>query len=784
MSLLRPDLPQVALSQSAIPSAGLMPASAAALEHLLAVAGLCLEPSQVREVLGQGGLDADTAASLPAAASADPPGPRESWESVLTGAGEALGLRVIRLQLSVREVAERTEEAPLPLLVLPVERDESAALAPQWRVVHQRCGQRLLVGTPGESALEPGQWLTVREFAAQLGVREDESLTYLTAVSATAAGSLSSTPSPSGRTLLPATERGHGHAGGPALSPPQRLIALLRSESLDLGVILTYAAAIGLLTLATPVAVQALVNQVAFGQLLQPVAVLTLMLLLGLGLSCVLRALQTCAVELLQQRLFVRLAADLAHRLPHVRSDAFTAEHGPEVTSRFLEIATLQKAAAALLLDGLAVALQALIGLAVLAFYHPVLLAFDAVLLGCIAFILTVLGRGAMRTSIAESRAKYAVADWLQELARRPVAIRLGRGATLASERADGLVRQYLSARRAHFRVLLRQVVASLGLQALASAGLLGAGGALVIAGQLTLGQLVAAELIVSAVVAGVAKFGKHLESFYDLLASLDKVGHLLDLPLERADGELLPAPQSASGLASERTSERATGLAVRLRGVAVGGFAGKALLRELHLEVAAGERVAIVGPSGCGRSLLSEVLVGLRPPLSGSIELDGRDTRALRPAAVRAVLALLHSGSRGLLAGTIAELLHTAAPSASRFQMQRALSTAGLWSTIAALPQGLDTPLGSDALVLSDRQRARLRVAHAVLQRPRLIVLDLPLDGGAGLDEIAPLLAPAAPWTVILCAPTALELPPGITKRYELRDGELRPLAAAGGRP
>lgn len=783
MSLLCADLPQVELSQSAIPSAGLVPASeaaAAALEHLLAVAGLGLEPGQVREVLWQGGLDADAAASLPAPAPGDPPGPRESWESVLTGAGEALGLRVLGLQLSVREVAARTEEAPLPLLVLPVERDESAALAPQWRVVHQRCGQRLLVGTPGESALEPGQWLTVREFAALLGVREDEPLTYLTAVPATPAASQSSTPGPSGRTLLLASDPGHGHAGGPAPSPPQRLLALLRSESLDLGVILIYAAAIGLLTLATPVAVQALVNQVAFGQLLQPVVVLTLMLLLGLGLSCVLRALQTCAVELLQQRLFVRLAADLAHRLPRVRSDAFTAEHGPEVTSRFLEIATLQKSAAALLLDGLAVALQALIGLAVLAFYHPVLLAFDAVLLGCIAFILTVLGRGAVRTSIAESRAKYAVADWLQELARRPVAIRLGRGATLASERADGLVRQYLGARRAHFRVLLRQVVASLGLQALASAGLLGAGGALVIAGQLTLGQLVAAELIVSAVVAGVAKFGKHLESFYDLLASLDKVGHLLDLPLERADGELLPALQSASGLASEQ----ATGLAVRLRGVAVGGFAGKALLRELHLEVAAGERVAIVGPSGGGRSLLSEVLVGLRPPLSGSIELDERDTRALRPAAVRALIAFLHSGSRGLLAGTIAEFLHTAAPSASRFQMQRALSTAGLWSTIAALPQGLDTPLGSDALVLSDRQRARLRVAHAVLQRPRLIVIDLPLDGGAGLDEIAPLLAPAAPWTVILCAPTALELPSGITKRYELRDGALLPLAAAGGRP
>ena len=748
----------------------------AALELLLAIAGLSPEPARVREALQQSAPVTDT--------EPDPEDVPPSMESILIAAGAALGLRVLRITRSLRELTERADE-PLPLL-LALDRGELAldrkelALDRKELVLYERHSGRLLVGAVGGAGPQPAErWLRARELAAQLGVSEDTPLPWLTAVPAAAVAELAADAAP-GHEHEHGHEHGHGHDSGHehahSPSPQRRLLALLRTEAPDLWIILTYAAAIGLLTLATPVAVQALVNQVAFGQLLQPVVVLTLLLLLGLGLSSGLRVLQSCAVELLQQRLFVRLAADLAHRLPRTAPSDPAAVHGPESASRFLEIATVQKAAASLLLDGLAVALQALIGLVVLAFYHPVLLAFDAVLLACIAAILLGLGRGAVSTSIAESRAKYAVADLLQDLARRPLALRLGHGTAIVSERADGLLREYLTARRGHFRILLRQVVASLALQALASAALLGAGGALVIAGQLTLGQLVAAELIVSAVVAGVAKFGKHLESYYDLLAALDKIGHLVDLPLERADGELLPAAATP------------TGLAVQLRGVAVGapGAQDRPLLRDLELAVAAGERIAVVGAPGSGRSLLCELLAGLQPPLRGSLELDGRDTRGLRPEAVRSELALLRGGSGGLLAGpvtrTIAELLRTAAPTASRFQMQRALTMAGLWPAVAVLPQGLDTPLGSDGQVLSDRQRSRLLVARALLLRPRLIVLDLPLDGGAGsaaLDDVAPLFAPGAPWTVIVCAPPGLALPAAIARRFELRDGTLCPLAS-----
>ena len=101
----------------------------------------------------------------------------------------------------------------------------------------------------------------------------------------------------------------------------------------------------------------------------------------------------------------------------------------------------------------------------------------------------------------------------------------------------------------AHFRILMRQILFALGLQAVAATALLGLGGWLVIRGELTLGQLVAAELIVAAIVGSFAKLGKHLENFYDLLASVEKLGHLFDLPTEPHDklfhlrDELRPRP-------------------------------------------------------------------------------------------------------------------------------------------------------------------------------------------------------------------------------------------------
>jgi ABC-type bacteriocin/lantibiotic exporter with double-glycine peptidase domain len=232
-------------------------------------------------------------------------------------------------------------------------------------------------------------------------------------------------------------------------------------------------------------------------------------------------------------------------------------------------------------------------------------------------FIIFGLGRGAVATSIRESRAKYAIAAWLQELARHPTAFRLYGGNRFALDRADHLAVEYLEARRLHFRVLMRQILFALGLQAIAATVLLGLGGWLVIQGQLTLGQLVAAELIVTVIVGSFAKLGKHMESFYDLLASMDKLGHLFDLPIE-----------DQTKLFHLHETGPAT---LAVRDLSYHYHASSDTFHDLNFELRPGESLALVGPDGSGKSTLVELLGGIRRPTSGHVELDGIDLRELR---------------------------------------------------------------------------------------------------------------------------------------------------------
>lgn len=539
-------------------------------------------------------------------------------------------------------------------------------------------------------------------------------------------------------------------------SPSQRLRRLLALEQGDLFVVAGYSAAIGLLALATPIAAQVLVNQITFTALLQPVVVMMLLVLIGWGLSGLLRGFQYGVVELLQQRLFVRTAAELAVRLPRVQPAALERGTGPTLINRFFDVVTLQKSAAGMLLDALGIVLQSALGLLVLAFYHPLLLAFDVALIACIVLIVWGLGRDGVSSSIAESRSKYAVADWLFEMARHPRLFHSAPAAEHAHARTDALLHDYIAARRRHFRIVLRQVGSSLALQALGSAALLGLGGALVIAGQLTIGQLVAAEIIVSAVVSGIAKLGKHLESYYDLMASIDKLGHLEDLPLERLGGESLPSGTS--------------GLAVNIQQLTAGYTPEQPLLNEACLTLAPGERVVISGERGSGKSLLGDLLFGLRTPTRGLVELDGQDLRTLDLRALRAQIALLRGAE--LFSGSLAENLRAARPEASLAELRGALQAVNLWNEHAALAAGFDLPLDRDAAMLSAAEQRRLIVARAILQRPRLVLIDdeMALDPAA----LAPLLAPDAPWTIVLLVTPDSQAAHLFERRYSLNHGQL----------
>ncbi|MBM4291760.1 MAG: HlyD family efflux transporter periplasmic adaptor subunit, partial [Deltaproteobacteria bacterium] len=328
--------------------------------------------------------------------------------------------------------------------------------------------------------------------------------------------------------LEPLTRAAIGR-GGP-VSPWGRLWALMGLERQLIGALLTYAVALGALSLAAPIAVQVLVNTIAFGTLTQPLVMLAVLLFGVLVLSGGIKIVEFYAVELLQRRLFVRVAEDLSRRLSLATEEGRAKVEAYGLANRFFEVVTLQKAAGKLIVDGGSLALQTVVGMLLLGFYHPALLAFDIALVVCFVVVL-VLGRGAVPTAVEESEAKYAMAAWVEGVALEPERFCSADGARRSAVSADSLVRAYLAARKRHFRVLLRQAVGGVSAQIVSTVTLLGLGGWLVMRGELTLGQLVAAELVVGSLGANLSKLGKLLESAYDLLAGVDKLGKVVDLP-------------------------------------------------------------------------------------------------------------------------------------------------------------------------------------------------------------------------------------------------------------
>jgi ABC-type bacteriocin/lantibiotic exporter with double-glycine peptidase domain len=543
---------------------------------------------------------------------------------------------------------------------------------------------------------------------------------------------------------------------GPA-TPTQRLRSILQAERPDIALVVIYALAIGTLSLATPLAIQILINWLAFGVLLQPIITISVALLACLALVATLQGAQRYAVEIIQRRIFARTVSDLSARLTRVRVESFDRTYGPELANRYFDVLTLQKAASALLLDGLAAALQALVGMILLALYHPLLLIFDILVVGSVVFVLFVLARGAQYSSIKESKTKYAVAAWMEELARHPLIFKLG-GNKLGELRTDRLTHSYLDAREKHFRIFFRQYIGMQVIQVMLPVTLLVMTGWLVLEGQLTLGQLVAAEFIVASALAGVAKFTGKLETVYDLIAGVDKLGALFDLPLDRTHGSH-----------REYSSKAAT---VELKEVRH-GFPGISSLGPLELKLSPGSRAAILGGSGSGKSTIAELLLGVRRPSSGVVLRDGIPADSLRPAELydEAVLAR----EDGIFTGTLRDNLTmgNALPDGSVWE---ALEKVGLAPTVRKLPNGLETELTPTGAPLSDLQKSAALLARSLLLQPRLLIVDDLLDGApeAWVDRwLGCLLDDASPWTLLL-----LTSDPAIANRLptvlEIREGAL----------
>lgn len=503
------------------------------------------------------------------------------------------------------------------------------------------------------------------------------------------------------------------HSGGYRPRPLKQLLGLIRPDARDIGVVVAFSVVVGVLSLAVPLAAQLLFNYVAFGSLVQPLVVIGVTLFAALAFAAMIRAMIIYVIELLQRRLFVRVVSELGDRLPRARADAFDGLHGPELVNRFFDVLTVQKAGGMLLLDGVAAFLQTVIGLTIVAFYHPTLLAFSITLVILGAAVLLGLSGPAVKTAIAESNAKYKVAATLEEIVGGLNTFKQVDLHGVAFRRADAAATEYVTARRRHFGYFFRQLLGALWLQVVAATALLTIGGYLVILGQLTLGQLVASELIVALALASFTKIAIKLGDIYDMFAAVYKLTTLLELPVERSDGAPLV---------------RATGgAALAFRGVSFGFDPMNDVLREVDFGVGPGERAAIIGAHGSGKSTLAALMLSTRMPTRGRLELDGVDFREMRLDAIREQVVVVKSLE--FIDGSIEDNVILGRSAISHEDCRTALEAVGLIDEIRDLPAGLTQRLTALGSPLSSGQKQRLMIARALAGRPRVLVIDDLLD-------------------------------------------------------
>jgi putative ABC transport system ATP-binding protein len=462
-----------------------------------------------------------------------------------------------------------------------------------------------------------------------------------------------------------------------------------------LGII--YTVAISLLALATPISVQLLINSVANTAMPAPLWALSGVLLLLLLMVAVLSALRVWIMAAFERRVFARVVAEVTVRAVHAQNPFFGDANRSDLFNRYFDLVVVQKAVPSLVIGGFTIVLQAAVGLTITSFYHPFFLAFNVVLVVALFLVWLVWRRGAITGAVALSHAKHAAARWLESVGGSNGFYKSSRHLDFAMDQSEAVTASYVGAHRRYFRYHFAQTVAFLLIYAIASATLLLLGGTLILRGQLSLGQLVAAELILSGVFYGISQLGWYLDTFYDLVASSEELSLLFAIPQE---------PLVRGGAGTRDGS-------VRLTDVALDGA-------RFDLSLAAGEQLVTVAEPGAERRL-ALLLKRHAMPERGLIRIGGADLGALDMYHLRSDVTVLDRAT--IVEVTIRDYLRLASDDQASSALE-VLATVGLERTIARLPQGLDTPLASSGYPLSVGEIMALKLANALLLRPKVLIL------------------------------------------------------------
>ncbi|WP_338409786.1 ATP-binding cassette domain-containing protein [uncultured Flavobacterium sp.] len=527
------------------------------------------------------------------------------------------------------------------------------------------------------------------------------------------------------------------------MKPIQRFKSLISVDKKDISQLFIYAVLAGLISLSIPLGIQSIINFIQAGQVSTSWIVLVFVVVMGVAFVGVLKIMQFRIIENLQQKIFVRSSFEFAYRFPKIKFSSLYKFSPPELANRFFDTISVQKGFPKLILEISTAALQIIFGILLLSLYHSFFIFFGIILLVLLYFIFKINFNKGLETSLKESKYKYKVAHWLQEIAHNHLSFKNEKLFDFSLHKNDKLVNEYLIHRESHFRVLRKQFIQLTGFKVLITAGLLIIGGVLVLNQQMNIGQFVAAEIIIITIITAVEKLFYGLELFYDVTTSLEKLGTVVDLELESETNK------AKHHLENEALSIEVKNIFFQFPDNEV------PIINDISLTINKNERVLIQGENGSGKTTLLRILSRLLEPSVGTIYLNDTNYKKYCIEGFRSNIGVITIDDSPF-EGTILENITCNNPTITKNDVKNILDQLKLTELIKSLPLGLDTPMFSEGKGINSSATQKILLARCIILKPTLLFLEEPvdsLDKDSAEDIIDILTAPENPWTLVVIA-------------------------------
>ena len=524
------------------------------------------------------------------------------------------------------------------------------------------------------------------------------------------------------------------------MSPLKRFYNLLLLDKRDIMQLFFYAIFAGLISLSLPLGIQAIINFIQSGRVSVSWIVLVILVVIGVALVGFLSMMQLRITENLQQKIFVRSSFEFAGRIPKIKFEELYGIYPPELANRFFDTLAIQKGVSKLLIDFSAALLQIIFGVVLLSLYHPYFIVFGFMLIILLYYIFKLSYNPGLETSLFESKYKYKVAAWLQEMARNNFSFRNELNYDYALQKNDLLVTDYLKYREKHFNVVKRQFSQLIIFKVIITASLLSIGGYLVLAQEMNIGQFVAAEIIILLVIGSVEKIILGIETFYDVLTSVEKIGNVTDLKLEEESKANYTSCFSAINLEIDNLSFKFPD-------------SKNNVLKKLTLKIEQSEKIIVEGANGSGKTTLIRLLSGLIHPSSGSFYINDDTFQKMDLKQYRSQIGSVIYGETPF-EGSILDNITFKDSSISQENLKWAVESVQLSSFIKTLPNGLDTIIFPQGRQLSASNAQKILLARSIVHKPKVLFYEDPtdtMDDKVANGIIDFITAPENKWTIIV---------------------------------